>query len=356
MTSVSAERSAWLVGGLGFLGSVVGWVVAPAVFPHAWLAAFVCWIGWPLGSMGLILIHALTGGRWGFSIRPQLAGAVATMPVALPALVPVLLLMYALYPWSHVDLAARLDNHFYLNAPFFYARCLVYLIIWIGLAALLRHALRQRNPEPLLYRMAPLGLMLLMLTVTFAAIDFTLSLDPHFNSSVYGMLAASEALLLALSVAVLAVTAAPVAESRDSMRDLGRLLFALLVLWAYLDFVQVLIVWNSDLPAEANWYLKRLIGGWLGVAILIAVLHFTLPFFALIWPQVQRSRKALGALAALLALAEIPHVWWLVIPAAGRELSWLDVATMMAIFGFAAGIALRSLRTWCIATPAASHG
>jgi hypothetical protein len=353
MTAVGVERGAWLAGGLGLLGSVLGWMLAPALFPHAWLAAFVCWIGWPLGSMGLILIHSLTGGRWGFSIRPQLASGVATVPLAVPAFLPVLLLLDALYPWMHADLAARLDNHFYLNAPFFYARCLVYLIIWIGLGFLVRRALRQENPEPLLYRMAPIGLILLVLTVTFAAIDLTLSLDPHFKSSIYGMLAASEALLFALSLAVLGVAAARRPEDRASMRDLGQLLFALLVLWAYLDFMQVLIIWNSDLPDEAGWYLKRLVGGWAIVAILIAVVHFALPFFALIWPQVQRSRRALAALAALLALAEIPQAWWVVIPAAGRQLSLLDVATMMAIIGFAAGIALRSFRNTRIAASAA---
>ena len=356
MTNLRAERSAWLVGGLGLLGSVVGWRLAPALFPHAWLAAFVCWIGWPLGSMGLILIHALIGGGWGLSIRPQLAAGVATMPVVLPAFLPVLLLLNPLYPWMHADVAARLDNHFYLNAPFFYARCAVYLIVWLSLGMLLRRALRHVNPQPLLYRMAPSGLILLLLTVTFAAIDLTLSLDPHFKSSIYGMLTASEALLLALSVAVLGAAAARRPRAAESVRDLGRLLFALLVLWAYLDFVQILIVWNSDLPEEADWYLKRLVGAWTSVAVLIAAVHFALPFFALIWPQVQRSRRALGVLAVLLALAEIPRAWWVVIPAAGRQLSWLDVATMMALLGIAAAIALRSFRTTRLAAPAASHG
>ncbi len=356
MMARGAERSAWIVGGLGLLGSIVGWIVAPALFPHAWLAAFVCWIGWPLGSMALILIHALTGGRWGFSIRPQLASGIATVPLALPALLPVLLLLNALYPWMHADPASRLDNRFYLNAPFFYARCLVYLIIWVGLGALVRRALHQENPEPLLYRMAPIGLILLVLTVTFAAIDLTLSLDPHFKSSIYGMLVASESILFALSVAVLGLAAARRPEGRDSMRDLGRLLFALLVLWAYLDFMQILIIWNSDLPDEAAWYLRRLIGEWASVAVVIAVAHFALPFFVLIWPQVQRSRAALGALATLLVLAEIPQAWWVVIPAAGRQLSLLDVATMMAIFGFAAAIALRAFRNTRFATPVASHG
>ena len=352
-----AERSAWVVGGVGLLGSVLGWILAPSLFPHAWLAAFVCWLGWPLGSMALIFIHALTGGRWGFSIRPQLAAGVATVPLAVPALLPVLFLLNALYPWMHGGAAVQLGNHFYLNAPFFYARCLLYLIIWVGLAVLVRRALHQQDPEPRLLRMAPIGLILLLLTVTFAAIDLTLSLDPRFSSSIYGMLAASEAVLLALSVAVLGTAAAQgLPAGRDGTRDLGRLLFALLMLWAYLDFMQVLIVWNSDLPDEANWYLRRLIGGWAILAALIAIVHFALPFFALIWPQVQRSRAALGALATLLVLAEIPHAWWVVIPAAGRGLSLLDVAAMMAILGCAAGIALRAFRNTRLAAPVASHG
>jgi hypothetical protein len=341
---------------VGLLGSAVVWVVSPAVFPHAWLAAVSFWLGWPLGSMALLFVHALTGGRWGRAIRPQLASGVATLPLLLPALLPLLFVLHALYPWMHADVAARLDNRFYLNTPFFYARSVVYLIIWLGLAILVLRALRQENPEPLMYRMAPPGLILLALTVTFAAIDFTLSLDPHFASSIYGMLVASEAVLLALSVAVLGVTFARQRDNRESTHDLGRLLFALLVLWAYLDFMQILIVWNSDLPDEANWYLPRLIGGWARIAIFIAAVHFMLPFFALIWPRVQRSRTALRLLAAVLVVTEVPRAWWLVIPAAGRPLSVLDVAPMVAILGLAAGMALRAFRSAWLMPAVAAHG
>jgi len=274
VTARRAERGAWVAGGVGLLGSAVVWMVSPAIFPHAWLAAVMFWLGWPLGSMALLFIHALTGGRWGRAIRPQLASGVATLPLLLPALLPLLFVLHALYPWMHADVAARLDNRFYLNTPFFYARSVVYLIIWLGLALLVLRALRQENPEPLMYRMAPPGLILLALSVTFAAIDFTLSLDPHFASSIYGMLVAGEAVLLALSIAVLGVSFVRRCDAAESTRDLGRLLFALLLLWAYLDFMQVLIVWNSDLPDEANWYLPRLVGGWAGVAIFIAALHF----------------------------------------------------------------------------------
>jgi hypothetical protein len=337
---------------MGVIGSAIGWVVAPTHFPHAWLAALAFWLAWPLGSLGLLFIHALTGGRWGFAIRRELAAGVATLQLLLPALLPMLFVLHALYPWMHPDIAAQLDNRWYLNVPFFYARCMVYLIVWFALGLAVLRALKHEDPHPLLYRMAPPGLILLALTVTFAAIDFTLSLEPRFSSSIYGMLVISEAVLLALTIAVLGAAFAD-PPAGETIHDLGRLLFALLVLWAYLDFMQVLIVWNSDLPDEANWYLHRLAGGWAVVAAFIAIFHFVLPFFALIWPQVQRSRVALASLAALLALTEISRAWWIVIPAAGRNLSLLDGAAMLALIGLGAGIALRSLRR---ALPVASHG
>jgi hypothetical protein len=126
------------------------------------------------------------------------------------------------------------------------------------------------------------------------------------------------------------------------MRDLARLLFALLVLWVYLDFMQILIIWNSDLPDEAGWYLHRLTGVWGSVAAAIAVLHFVLPFFALISSRVQRSRMMVGVFAAILAVMEIPRAWWIVIPAAGRTLDWVDAAAMCGVLGIAAGLALHA--------------
>jgi len=355
VTRRRAERSAWIIGGIGLLGSAIGWIIVPAQFPHAWLAALTCWIGWPLGSIALVLIHALTGGRWGWAIRGQLAAGIATLPLVLAAVLPVLFVLHSLYPWMQTDMAVHLDNRFYLNAPFFYTRGIVYLIVWLGLGSVVLRALRRENPEPLLQRVAPSGLIALALTITFSAIDYTLSMEPHFKSSIYGLLVGSEAVLLALSAAMLGAALARRSNGGESIEDLGKLLFALLVLWAYLDFMQLLIVWNSDLPEEAGWYVRRLVGEWAIVAALIAGLHFILPFFALIWPQVQRSRAAVGWLAGLLVLIEVPRAWWIVIPAAGRNLAWVDVAAMMAVLGLAAGIALRAHRSGQ-RKPVAAHG
>ena len=353
MRRSDAERGAWAAGVVGLLAAAIGWWASPAAFPHAWLAALTFWIGWPLGSLALLLIHALTGGRWGDAIRPQLAAGAATLPLLLPALLPLLLVLPALYPWMHRDLAAGLANRFYLNEPFFYGRGVIYLVVWFGIGGLVMRALAQPDPDPMLSRIAPPCLILLALTVTFAAYDYTLSMEPRFSSSVWGMLVGAEGVLLALSVAVLGAT---LAGADGATKDLGTLTLGLLVFWAYLDFMQILIIWQSDLVHEADWYVRRITRGWGAVAAIIAIVHFVLPFFALLWPQVRRSRRALGALAALLIAIELPRAWWIVIPADARGLSWVDLAAMLAITGLSAAIALRAPKLLGAARPEAAHG
>lgn len=337
-----AQRNAFVLAAIGLAASIIGWISLPGEFPHAWLAALSCWLAWALGSLGLVLIHALTGGRWGHLVRRPLAASIATLPLLLPLLVPVLAAGRRLYPWMEPGVAAHLGNGLYLNTTFFYIRTAVYAGVWLALGAAVLRALRGAETERRLARLAPGGLILLALTVTFASIDYTLSLEPAFSSSVYGWLACSEALLFALSVALIGpcLTAAPDAAA---VRPLARLLLGLTVLWAYLDFMQLLIVWNSDLPREAAWYAPRLTGFWGGLAAGVALGHFALPFVALIWAPVQRSARVVAGVAAVLVLAELPRVWWIVIPAAGRGLDWIDAAAMLGVLGLAGGIALRAL-------------
>ena len=142
MTRLQAERAAWMAGGVGLIGVIVGSVLAPATFPHAWLAALTAWLGWPIGCMGLLLIHALTGGRWGYAIRPQLVAGMSTLLLLIPAVIPFLMVLPTLYPWAQPDVAAHLGNRFYLNLPFFLGRGIVYLVVWLGLGGLILRALR----------------------------------------------------------------------------------------------------------------------------------------------------------------------------------------------------------------------
>src|SRR5689334_3092328 len=119
MTRRAAERWMWVVAAIAVIGSALCWKFWPTDFAFAWLAAFTCWLGWPLGSLALALVHALTGGRWGDAIRPKLAASIMTLPLAAAAVIPILLAMPVLYPWSHPEAARQLQNAPYLNVPFF---------------------------------------------------------------------------------------------------------------------------------------------------------------------------------------------------------------------------------------------
>lgn len=338
-----AEWIAWIAGIIGLAGSIAGWLSDPQAFAYGLLAALILAIGWPLGSLALIHVHALTGGAWGWAIRRQLAYGVAALAIVLPAIIPIPFLAPRLYPWMHVENKNGLLNLWYLNPAFFCGRGIAYGIIWLAVGAVTLLALRRTDPEPMLYRIAPACLILLQLSVTFAAVDSTLSLEPAFKSSVYGMLMSAEGVLFALSLATLGVllTAPPDSRSRE---DLGKLMLALTIFWAYLDFMQIMVVWNSDLPKEAAWYVQRVSSGWAWIAGLIALMHLFLPFFLLLWPQVQRSRRGLAIMAATLVLAEIPHAWWLVLPSSPRGFDWIDVAAMLAVGGLAAGASISAPR------------
>ena len=259
------ERAAWAVGAAGIVASIIGWIVAPNDFAFAWLAAVTAWIGWPLGCIALVFIHVLTGGQWGLLIRPQLALGIGTLPLLLPAVLPIIPEAHTLYPWLRPEEAAHLTNTFYLNATFALVRGIAYLLVWFGCGALALRVLSGRPGKVV----APPALILLGLTASFAAIDATMSLDPHFISSDYGMVAAAQAGLLALSVCVFGASQ-DITIAEERLDGVGRLLLGLVILWAYLDFMQILIVWQSDLPDEAGWYIARSTHGWGTVAGLIA--------------------------------------------------------------------------------------
>jgi hypothetical protein len=339
-TLARTEGVAWGVAGLAGLGVLASLVWMPHAVYGPWLAACAAWLGWPLGSMALILAHALTGGRWGEILRPALRAGVATLPLGLPALAVLLAGAGDLYPWLHTPPlqaghAVAAANRFYLNTPFALLRIAVYALVWSTLGVL---CLRGRG----LARMAPAGLILLALTFSFAAIDLTQSLDPGFSSSAYGLVASAGAGLLALALGML-LAMLPGMPSEDGLRDLARLLLGLTVLWAYLDFMQFLIVWQSNLPAEAAWYGRRLHGGWGGLAVAIVLLHFLLPFGLLMLAPLQVRRPVIMGVAILLVVMEIARNLWLVLPQRAPVSVTLTLASVLLFAAAGAALGIRSL-------------
>ena len=324
--------AAAIAGALGLLASLAAALLDPAQFYPGWLFGFLVWIGISLGALLLLMAHDLTGGGWGEAVRPPLEAALASLPVAVVAALPLLPGLARLYPWLRPEEAAGLANRFYLNFGFFLVRALAYFALWLGLAALaLRPAPRSAS--------AP-GLILAALSASFAAFDWTMSLQPHWSSTIYGLFATIAEVEAALALASLC--AAALAAPRRLLNDLGSLLFAGLILWAYLAFMQFLIIWEENLPDEIDWYLKRVAGGWQGVTIAIAFCAVALPFAILVWWPLKRRPVPLAAAALLLLAGYLLTQCWLVFPALPGGFGWPAAAAFFGIGGF--WLALADLR------------
>lgn len=320
---------------LGVIGCVAGIAIEGSHgFYAAWLCAYLFWLGLPLGALTLVLVHDLTGGRWMESARPVLNAAIATMPLATVAGVPALIGLHALYPWPG---ATGLTNGFYLNTGFFIARYIVDIVVWNSFAAYalwLPRGLSEGIATPLTW-ISGVGLLLLAYTASFAAIDWVLSLDPHFWSSVFPMIAGSAWFDTGLAIVLIAVALAPTGGARrEHLRDLAALFFAMVIFWAYVEFCQFLIVWEEDLASEIPWYLHRIADGWQGITWIIAIAGFFLPFFLLLWGPAKRSRIIVIAASASFLFGRLLYSWWLVIPELQhRPAWWLDLAAMLALGG-----------------------
>lgn len=334
---MSGRAASLLVGAAGLVLCAAGLAFDPGAVLRGWLAAFAFWVGLPLGALMLLLAHDLTGGRWGRVAREPLRAAAATMPLLALCLLPILVALPLLYPWARPEEAARLKNLFYLNGPFFVARALVFVGLWSLLS--LVAARRATVSAPV----AVVGLILLGLTATLAAFDWTMSLEPEWGSSIYGMMVISGDLLAALALATLAAVVAGSAAGEGERMDLGSLLIAGILLWFYLSFMQFLIIWEEDLPKEISWYVARLAGGWGWVAVLGALGQGALPFFALIWWPVKRSRVGLGAVCGLLLASHLLECWWLVLPGTPGGWTWFAPATTLGIGGLWAALFLGRL-------------
>lgn len=337
---------------LGGAGCVVGALTDAASFFPGWLAAVVFWLGLPLGALTLVLVHDLSGGRWMATARPVLDAAIATLPVATIAFLPILAGLAHVYSWSRPG-APPLGNAFYLNEGFFIARYALYFVIWNGLGV---YALRlprdDRDGAPAaLSWVSGIGLLLLAFSVSFAAIDWVLSLEPRFWSSVFGMIFGAGLFNTGLALVLLVIALrGPVAEQRgpfhrDHLADLAAILLATTIFWAYVEFCQFLIIWEENLHSEIPWYLRRMAGAWEAVMYAIAASGFFVPFFVLLWRPSKRSAAVVAGICALILAARLTNVWWWILPEfPGHGFGWVDIACVLALGGLVIFVFLRYLQ------------
>jgi hypothetical protein len=253
-----------LVALVGLALAVAGAFLDRTQFWHSYLLAYVFWLEIALGCLGWLMLHHLVGGRWGHAIRPLLMTGAATLPLMLLLFLPLLLGLASLYPWTaaHAPGTAVEAKTIYLNVPFFLGRAALYFAVWLGLARLLNRWSRAGVDDPdrakRLRRLSAGGMILYMLTATFAGYDWLMSLEPEWFSSIYGLLWIAGQGLAALAVAIIGLRymtweAAPRPAEAGVYNDLGNFMLALVMIWAYFAFSQFLIIWSANLPEEAIW-------------------------------------------------------------------------------------------------------
>lgn len=325
------QSRAWTVGGIALAAAAIGAFFLPEQFFRAWLWSYTFYLGLALGCMALLMLQYLTGGAWGVVIRRPAEAACGTLPALALLFVPVAIGIPWLYHWSHAEAVAAdaLLQHksLYLNIPAWVSRAVIYFAGWIGLAWLLgrwsRHMEETGSPDAarrLRIVSAP-GLIFYAFSVTFMSIDWVMSVDAHWFSTMFGLLFIAGQLLSAIAFLIAGVVLLyrwrPFAEVLGGrhIHDLGKLLLALVMFWAYLGFSQFLIVWAGNLPEEVPWYLERLAGGWQYVGLALVVLHFALPFALLLSRQLKRDFRLLTAVALLVLAMRFVDLYWLVAPA-----------------------------------------
>jgi hypothetical protein len=348
MTATRPLRGALVAAAIGIAGCAVGLAVAREQVLVSWLAAWWFVLGIALGSLVITMVHRLTGGAWGTVVAPPLAAAALTTPLVAVLAIPLFFATSTLFAWTHPDasLAALVEaKAWYLNLPFLGVRTAIYLAIWVAIAVGLAHDLRNGfvsadAVDARLRRRSIVALLAYAVTLTFASIDWLMSLTPQWYSTTFGLLAMLGQTLSAFAFCVACASLVPATAGRAATerdwQDMGNLLLMFAMTWAYLAFTQFLIVWAEDLPHEIHWYVLRRTAGWEAVAVALAAVRFGLPLVAMLFRPLKRNRLILGSVCAAVVAAGWLDVAWLVAPSfrQGRfPLHWTDAAAALAVIG-----------------------
>jgi hypothetical protein len=347
---IALKRRALIVGLVATAAFCIGGLFDPNQFFRAYLAAYLFYFGLPMGSMALLMIYYCTGGAWGFVIKRFLEAEMRTLPLAGLGFIPIGLGAGRLYPWANPAESNPLlefQRH-YLNLAFFWGRAVLFFALWLGLAALLGvwSKSQDRAPNPRFRRrfenLGGAGLVIYGVTLHFASLDWFMSLQPAFHSTIFAPIIAGGQLVSALALAILLLALLrgqpPLSKmvSAKVLTDLGNLLLSFVVVWTYLCWFQYMLSWIANLPVDAVWYMPRLRGSWQGVALLLVFLHFAAPFVLLLWRRIKRDLDVMQRLAGLLLLMQLVFAFYQVLPAFHVDrLSghWMDFLAPLAMGG-----------------------
>ncbi len=345
------QQRSLVIGAIGAVASVAGVFLAPESFYSAYLTAFMFWLGLSLGCMAILMLYHLVGGAWGTVIRRIVESGMMTLPMMFVLFLPILLNLPELYKWAQPDQLAsdaKLADiaHSYLNFNGILIRYILYFVIWFGMAFFLNRWSTDQDwiagQSTLRFRaMSSIGLVIYSLTISFAVIDWVMSLQARWISTIYGLLfIAGEA----LSAFCFCVVIENILGKRKPMSDYltdtevhdhGKLMLAFVMVWAYFNFSQWLIIWAGNLPEEIPWYVRRMNGGWETVGLFLVVFHFAVPFALLLSRQLKRKARTLVWIASWLIVMRMVDIFWHIEPAFHPtfHVSWVFFAILAGMGG-----------------------
>jgi len=357
------QRNTLIVGVIALAATLVALFTDSQHFWQSYLFAYIFWAGLTLGCLGIFFLHNVVGGNWGVVVRRMVESGLKTLPLMAFLAIPLFFALKTLYKWT--DAAYRAE-HFatghkaaYMNEPFFMARTVLYFVIWLALGYRILGMANEhdRTGNPDLFKKikgasAP-ALLIFVVTTTYAFIDWIMSLEPDWYSTIYPwMFTVGEVLLtfaFLIALLVLLSKREPFVSfvTPQHYHDLGNLMLAFTMLWAYMSFAQFLIIWAENLPDEIPWYVRRFSGGWGYVAWTISIFHFCVPFFLLLMRFIKKNPSLIQKLAIWMIIIRILDVFWIVEPAfrqKGLEVYWTDVVALIGIGGIWLSFFIRNLK------------
>jgi hypothetical protein len=327
------QTQSLFVGLVGAVASIAGAFLAPDSFYSAYLSGFMFWLGLSLGCMAILMLHHLVGGAWSIVIRRILESGMMTLPLMAVLFLPILFNLPRLYFWARQDVLANPKTdpkiveiaHSYLNFEGITIRYFVYFIIWTGMAYFLYRWSTEQDSiagqSTLRFRaLSSIGLVIYSLTISFAVIDWVMSLQARWISTIYGLIFVAGEALSALCFCVVIETILgkrkPMSEylTETQVHDHGKLILAFVMVWTYFNFSQWLIIWAGNLPEEIPWYVRRMNGGWEYVGLFLVLFQFAIPFALLLSRQLKREARTLVRLAAWILFMRMIDIYWHVEP------------------------------------------
>jgi hypothetical protein len=370
------QQRGLIVGAIGLLAGLAGAAINLDQFFRSWLLGVLFILSFALGSLALLMLQHLSGGQWGLVARRIFEAGSRTLLVVALLFIPLIFGLPRVFEWARPEVVQ--NSHVlqakaaYLNTWFFIVRAAVYFLFWGACMWLLnkwsdeqdRGEAVTKNDSIRFRKVSAPGLLFLVITVTFASIDWVMSLEPEWFSTIFGLLTITGYGLtaLAFTIVVLAMIDRDHPQGsvvhRRHFHDFGKLLLAFVMLWAYLSFSQFLIIWSGNLPEEIPWYVERIRGSWGAVAIALVVGHFALPFSMLLSANLKKRSATIAKVAIFVLVMRFVDLLWYVTPAfrpsAPAEAAvhvplipfhWMDIAIPVGLLGVWMFVFARQLRT-----------